>query len=99
MTTGLATVADLMLAGNLRESEDMVMALCIACDQASLNENKWYYAWQITHLPEPLEHVVSRKPNRDAFRPYSRLMPPQLMAAITAFSSENAKTLEQMKKI
>ena len=99
LTTGLATIADLMLMEKWREAEDLVLALCLAADQALLNDNKWYYAWQVTHLPEPLEHVVSRKPNKDSFRPYSRLMPATLMAAVTAYSAENSRTMEQMKKI
>ena len=98
LTTGLATVADLMLAEKWREAEDLVLVLLLASDQALLNDNKWHYGWQATHLPEPLEYVVTRKPNKDAFRPYSRLMPAGLMAALTAFSAENSRTMEQMKK-
>ena len=61
-------------------------------------DGKLNYAWTLLHLPEPLEHVVNRKPTRDPVRPYSRLLTADLMHAITAHSIEGAKMSELMKK-
>jgi hypothetical protein len=99
MATGLAQIADLMLANMWREAEDLVLALFLACDQAAINDGKWFYAWQATHLPEPLDTALARKPIRDPLRPFSRLMPPDLSSAITAHSTEGARTADLMKKL
>ena len=99
MAAGPAQVGDLMLAERWREAEDLVLALFVAVDQATINEGKFFYAWQITHLPEPLDTALARKAHRDALRPYSRLLPPRLSAAITSFSTEGARTSELMKKL
>jgi hypothetical protein len=60
MASGLAQVADLMLANMWREAEDLVLALFLACDQAAINDGKWFYAWQATHLPEPLDTALAQ---------------------------------------
>ena len=99
MAAGLAHIADLMLAQKWREAEDLTLALFTAVDQATINDGKWFYAWQITHLPEPMDTALARKAQRDPLRPYSRLLPPRLSAAITTFSTEGARTAELMKKL
>ena len=99
MAAGLAQISDLMLAQRRREAQDLTLALFVATDQATINESKWYYAWQITHLPELMDTAVARKAQRDPLRPYSRILPARLSAAITTFSTEGARTAELMKKL
>jgi len=97
MATGLARIADLRLANMWREAEDLVLSLLLACDQAAISDGKWFYAWQATHLPEPLDAALMRKPNRHPLRPFSRLMPPDLASAITAHSMEGARASALMQ--
>ena len=69
---GLATVFDLMGAGEWEQAEALTGYLLAAVDQSTLDGGRWQTAWMLTHLPEPPWRNIQRPPASSSSRPRSR---------------------------
>ena len=88
-----------MLANGEHDQAELTALLGLAAvDQASIDEGRWGTAWFLTMLPEPPWRLVSRpSSSMEAQQPFSRMLEPRLMAALTGHLKD-LSTLDELKK-
>ena len=70
---GLATAWDELSADRPAAALATLSLLLVALEQAALDESNWGLAWLLSLLPEPPWTSMSRRPDHQALRPYSKL--------------------------
>ena len=82
---GLAHAWDELHAGRRDDALATLSLLLVSVEQAALDESSWGLAWFLTLLPEPPWPTMSRRPDANALRPYSKLADTRWVAAGLAF--------------
>ena len=80
----MACIGDMLANGEHDQAGLTALLGLAAVDQASIDEGRWGTAWFLTMLPEPPWRLVSRpSSSMEAQQPFSRMLEPRMMAALT----------------